>query len=73
MLRTATGAEEETLDVGIDFDALPVTLDGWENVRNGVYRDGRVFIAGQPDEAAFKRFRDLGVSVVVYLRPQSEL
>ena len=74
LLCTTVGAEEEnSVNLGIDFEALPTSVDGWENVRNGVYRDGRVFIAGQPDEAAFKRFRELGVPVVVNLRPQSEM
>ncbi len=59
--------------LGIDHDALPVAVDGWDGVQNGVYQDGRVYIAGQPDEAAFKRFQDLGVNVVINLRPPREM
>jgi uncharacterized protein (TIGR01244 family) len=69
----AGSQEMEPAALGIDPNALPETLEGWDDVRNGVYRDGRVFIAGQPDEDAFKRFRDLGVSVVVNLRPDEEM
>ena len=70
---TVEAQQEQPVELGLERAALPLAIDGWDAVRNGVWRDGRVFIAGQPDEASFKRFQDLGVTVVVNLRPQNEM
>jgi uncharacterized protein (TIGR01244 family) len=59
--------------VEIDRAALPVAVTDVEGVERRVFRDGRVFIAGQPSEAALKRFKELGVTAVVNLRTPKEM
>jgi uncharacterized protein (TIGR01244 family) len=69
-------AEEPTptpTNVAIDRAALPVRVEGIEGVQGGVFRDGRVLIGGQPNEAALKAIRDLGVTAVVNLRTPAEM
>lgn len=61
------------VDLGLEKDGLPREIDGFAGEVRGLWRDGRVFIAGQPDEAAFARFRELGVTVVVNLRTPTEM
>ena len=51
----------------------PHRLDGWPGVAN-LFRDGRVFLGGQPDPESLKRLADEeGVTVVVNLRQTMEL
>jgi uncharacterized protein (TIGR01244 family) len=59
--------------VEIDRATLPVEVKDIEGVQQRLFRDGRVFIAGQPSEQAFERFKALGVTVVVNLRTQREM
>jgi uncharacterized protein (TIGR01244 family) len=59
--------------VEIDRAALPVEVKDIEGVQQRLFRDGRVFIAGQPSEQALERFKALGVTVVVNLRTQREM
>jgi uncharacterized protein (TIGR01244 family) len=59
--------------VDIDRSGLPVEVKDIEGVQQRLFRDGRVFIAGQPSEQAFERFKALGVTVVVNLRTQREM
>jgi len=59
--------------VEIDRAALPVAVTDIVGVQQRLFRDGRVFIGGQPSEAAFERFKALGVTVVVNLRTQREM
>jgi len=59
--------------VEIDRESLPVAVTDIEGVQQRVFRDGRVYIAGQPSEAAFERFKALGVTAVVNLRTQREM
>jgi uncharacterized protein (TIGR01244 family) len=59
--------------VEIDRAALPVAVDDPAGVERRLYRDGRVYIAGQPTAEALARFRELGVTAVVNLRGQSEM
>lgn len=67
-------AETETrVEIGIEPDALPRELSGFEGEIRGLWRDGRVFIAGQPDETALARFKKLGVTAVVNLRTTAEM
>jgi len=59
--------------IRIDRTVLPVRVEGFDGVQNGVYRDGRLLIGGQPDEAALQKFKDLGVTAVVNLRTPAEM
>lgn len=52
---------------------LPVAVTDIPGVERGVFRDGRVFLAGQPNSDALRRFRDLRVRVVVNLRTPEEM
>jgi uncharacterized protein (TIGR01244 family) len=76
VLSTTTAANAEdatTVDPGIDAMALPVAVEDFEGVAGGVYKDGRVFIARQPDQEGLRRFRELGVTVVINLRTPAEM
>ena len=66
-------AGEPLADLGLDSDALPIELSGFEGEVRGLWRDGRVFIAGQPDKVALARFAEMGVAVVVNLRSVAEV
>ncbi len=66
-------ATETVVDIGIDSDVLPRELSGFDGEIRGLWRDGRVFVGGQPDEAAFARFAKIGVTVVVNLRTTAEM
>ena len=59
--------------VEIDRAALPVEVKDVEGVQQRLFRDGRVFVAGQPSQQALERFKALGVTVVVNLRTQREM
>lgn len=59
--------------VEIDRKALPVEVKDVDGVQQRLFRDGRVYLAGQPSEQAFERFKALGVTVVVNLRTQREM
>ncbi|MBI4915293.1 MAG: protein tyrosine phosphatase family protein [Acidobacteria bacterium] len=57
----------------IDRASLPVKLTDLEGFERTICRDGRVFIAGQPTEAALERLKGLGVTAVVNLRTPKEM
>ena len=61
------------VDLGVDRTALPAPIEDIDGVTGGVFKDGRLFIAGQPDEGALRRFRELGVTVVINLRTPAEM
>lgn len=66
-------AQDETVRVEIDPEALPHEVSGFTGEIRGLWRDGRIYIGGQPDEAAFSRFAELGVTAVVNLRSTVEV
>jgi uncharacterized protein (TIGR01244 family) len=66
-------ATRSIVDIGIEGDGLPRELNGFDGEIRGLWRDGRVLIGGQPDESAFDRFQEMGVTVVVSLRSTSEM
>jgi len=66
-------ATESIVDIGIEGDALPRSLKGFDGEIRGLWRDGRVLIGGQPDESAFDRFQKMGVTAVVNLRSIVEM
>ena len=47
------------------------TIDGVSP--GGIYRDGRIYISGQPNESAFAGLKDLGLTVVVNVRTPEEI
>jgi uncharacterized protein (TIGR01244 family) len=52
---------------------LPVKVTDLEGVEARLYLDGRVYIAGQPSEAALARLKERGVTAVVNLRTPTEM
>jgi len=65
-------ASPPVTDIGIDRGALPVSIDAVDGVRP-LFRDGRVYIAGQPSREALARLHGLGVTAVVNLRTPAEM
>jgi len=59
--------------VEIDRSAAPVAVEDPAGVERRLFRDGRVYIGGQPSEEALARFKELGVEAVVNLRTQREV
>ncbi len=60
-------------DLGIDRSRLPERVEGIEGVEQNLFRDGRVYIGGQPSQAALAALRELGVTAVVNLRTPPEM
>ena len=65
--------DERSVDLGLDPEALPHEVSNFGGEIRGLWRDGRIFIGGQPDEAALARFKDTGVTVVINLRTHTEM
>jgi uncharacterized protein (TIGR01244 family) len=59
--------------VAIDQDHPPQQVTDVEGVQRGLFRDGRVFIGGQPNEKALEQLKALGVTTVVNLRTPAEM
>jgi uncharacterized protein (TIGR01244 family) len=59
--------------IGIDAAGLPVEVTDVEGVERALYRDGRVFVGGQPSESALRRLKELGVTAIVNLRGAAEM
>jgi uncharacterized protein (TIGR01244 family) len=64
---------ENAVEIGLDPATMPHEVSGFAGEIRGLWRDGRVFIAGQPDEVAFDRFQKVGVTAVVNLRTPAEM
>lgn len=58
-----------------DFDrsAPPDTVSDFPGFQARIFREGRVYIAGQPDEAAVRALPGRGVTAVVCLRTPAEM
>jgi uncharacterized protein (TIGR01244 family) len=52
---------------------LPQKVEGIEGTHENTYRDGRVYVAGQPSEDALAALKDLGVGAIVNLRTPKEM
>lgn len=61
------------VEIGIDRDALPWTVTEYEGEIRGLWRDGRIYIGGQPDESALKFLQDEGVTAIINLRTPAEV
>jgi uncharacterized protein (TIGR01244 family) len=59
----------------LDFDraALPDTVADFPGFQSRIFHEGRVFIAGQPDEEALRALPGRGVTLVVNLRTPEEM
>jgi uncharacterized protein (TIGR01244 family) len=72
----ATGLTAKTPATPIaapEGSGLPVKVTDIEGVEARLYLDGRVYIAGQPSEAALARLKERGVTAVVNLRTPREV
>jgi len=56
-------AGNDPVNLGIDRAALPAQVEGFEMLAGEVFKDGRVYLAGQPSEDAARRFHELGVEM----------
>lgn len=65
------GAAEGPAPLGLG--PAPEPVSGVEGVFRNLYRDGRVYVAGQPSAEALARFKELGVTAVVNLRTDAEM
>ncbi|MCB1008966.1 MAG: hypothetical protein KDB94_08730 [Acidobacteria bacterium] len=63
----------ETPLVEIDRARPPVELEQPEGFQVRLFQDGRVYIGGQPSEAALAAMKALGVTAIVNLRTQREM
>jgi len=55
------------------LDELPQRVSTISGAHECTFRDGRVFIAGQPSEAGMQGFAELGVTLVVSTRTPKEM
>ena len=69
----AQDSTERDVVLGLDAAGLPHEVSGFEGEVRGLWRDGRVYVGGQPDQPALERLADLGVVVVVNLRTPEEV
>jgi len=72
-VRAGGAAAADPPAVEIDRSAAPVAVEDPAGVERRLFRDGRVYIGGQPSEEALARFKELGVEAVVNLRTQREV
>ena len=77
-LTPAPAAQESTAvpavgDLQLDRSRPPERVDAVAGVEQNLFRDGRVYIGGQPSQAALAALRGLGVTVVVNLRTPAEM
>ena len=70
---TAGAGALSATDLGIVREALPDTVADWPGFNARLWRDGRVFIGGQPDSSALCAAAGRGVTCVINLRTPSEM
>jgi uncharacterized protein (TIGR01244 family) len=59
--------------LGVQREARPDTVADWSGFNARLWRDGRVFIGGQPDSTALTGAGQRGVTCVVNLRTPTEM
>ncbi len=64
---------ETSSDPGFDGSAPPDTVADLGNFGTRIYRDGRVYIGGQPDEDALRALPGRGITAVINLRTAGEM
>ena len=68
------GSRPETAaDPEFDGSAPPDTVADLGNFGTRIYRDGRVYIGGQPDEEALRALPGRGITAVINLRTAKEM
>lgn len=77
LVATFVSAEEtprsDAVSIGLDRESLPREVTEYSGEIRGLWRDGRIYIGGQPDESALKHFQVQGVGAVVNLRTPEEI
>ena len=66
-------AVESAPAVQVDRSQLPQAVTGVEGMEKDLFRDGRVYIGGQPGEKSLASLAELGVKTVVNLRTPREM
>lgn len=69
----AAGALAAAPPVDLGLGPAPVAVGDVEGVTMRIFREGRVYVAGQPSADALRRLAELGVTAVVNLRTQAEM
>jgi len=64
---------ETASDPGFGGSAPPDTVADLGNFSTRIYRDGRVYIGGQPDEGALRALPGRGITAVINLRTAKEM
>ena len=59
--------------VEVDLNQLPQAVTGVEGMEKGLFKDGRVYIGGQPGERSLASLAGLGVKTVVNVRTPGEM
>jgi protein tyrosine phosphatase (PTP) superfamily phosphohydrolase (DUF442 family) len=72
-LASPAWAEPSPPLAGVDRSAPPDTVADFPGFSRLIYRDGRVFIAGQPGEEAVRELPARGITAVVNLRTPAEM
>jgi uncharacterized protein (TIGR01244 family) len=75
LLCFGTGANpvDTGVELNVDRSKTPVAVESIDGVERNLYRDGRVYIGGQPSEEALAEFKEVGVTAVVNLRTPREM
>jgi uncharacterized protein (TIGR01244 family) len=66
-------AAVESVELGLDLKGSPVRVEDVDGVAQNLYRDGRVWIGGQPSMEALQTLHETGVTAVVNLRTPAEM
>jgi uncharacterized protein (TIGR01244 family) len=69
----AEKAPEKPPVAKVDLSRLPQAVAGVEGMEKDLFRDGRVYVGGQPGEKALASLAQLGVTTVVNVRTPPEM
>jgi uncharacterized protein (TIGR01244 family) len=69
----AEKAPEKPPVAEVDLTRLPQAVAGIEGMEKGLFRDGRVYVGGQPGQKSLASLAALGVTTVVNLRTPREM
>lgn len=71
-VKVAKAADDQAA-VEANRNQLPEAVAGVEGMEKGLFRDGRVYIGGQPTEKSLASLSELGVKTVVNVRTPREM
>ncbi len=63
----------KSVPAGPERGPLPVAVTGVEGMEKGLFRDGRVYVGGQPSPESLASLVKMGVAAVVNLRTPNEM